>query len=190
MNRRQFIAGASGLAASVSAIVGSGAFSTVSGKRNVSVNVATDQQAYLTLNGISNNYSEDGDVIAFDFDGDIAPSAGGTFDETGEGVGANSVYEFTELLQVQNQGTDPIVVFGEYSGDDLVSLELIAEGRQTSLTKSDPSRVIDAPGDFIRVGFRMETGDISPQEIQTEISIVGISEDSELYPNVFPQDGK
>lgn len=188
MNRRQFIAGVGGLTAGGSAVVGSGAFSTVNADRNVSVNVATDQQAYLVLDGISNNFVEDDDLVGFDFDDEVAPSDGGTFDDTGNGVGANSVYEFTELLQIQNQGTDPVVVFGRYTGDELLSLELITGGRQSPLTRSNPSEVLDAPGDFINVGLRMEIGDISPQELETDLSIVGVSKNSELYPDAFPTD--
>lgn len=186
MNRRQFITGTVGLAAGGSAVMGSGAFSTVSADRNVSVNVETDQHAYLVLEGISNNYVEDGGLVGFDFDADVAPTGGGAFDETGDGVGMNSVYEFTELLEIQNRGSDPVVIFGEYNDDELVSLELISEDRQTPLSQSNPSRIIQAPGDFIRVGIRMNIGDISPQELQTQISIIGVSANSELYPDVFP----
>lgn len=186
MNRRKFIAGVGGLAATGAFTLGSGAFSSVSAERTVSINVANDQNAYLVLDGIDENFAEDDQLVNFDFDEEVTPSGGGTFDETGDGVGANSIYEFTELFQIQNQGTDDAVVFGIYEGDELESLELIEEGRKAPLTKLSPSSIILAPGDFIRAGLRIETGDIPPQEIQTELTIVGATKNSERFPNVFP----
>lgn len=188
MNRRQFIISVGGLATAGSGVIGSGAFSTVSAERNVSINVETDQEAYLIIKGISTNFVDGSDVKGFDFDNEVASNEGG-FEATGEGVSANSVYEFTDLLQIQNQGTDPVVVFGKYTGDELVSLELTTSGRQSPLKQSNPSEVISAPGEFIKVGLQMEIGDISVQKLETEISIVGVSKNSEVFPGVFPEDG-
>lgn len=188
MNRRQFVAGVGGLTVGGSAVMGSSAFSTVRAERNVSLNVESDQNAYLVFDGVSNNFARDDDLIGFVFDDEVTPSDGGTFDETGDGVSPNSVYEFTGLVQIQNQGTESVVVFGEYTGTELVSLELIANGRRSPLIQSNPSETIDAPGDFITAGLRMEIGDIPPQEIETDLTIIGVSEDSERYPDVFPTD--
>lgn len=192
MNRRQFIASVGGLATVGSGVISSGAFSTVSAERNVSINVETDNNAYLTLIGVSADFTGgngDAGVEGFKFNNDVSPADGGTFDETGEGVGANSIYEFTDLLEVQNRGTDPIVIFGRHTGDKLDSLELIGgeNDKQNPLTRSHPSDTIESPGGSIRVGLQMEIGDISPQEVETEISIVGVSENSEVYPDVFPE---
>lgn len=186
MNRRKFLLGTSGLVAGSSAILGSGAFGSVEANRNVAVTVANDQNAYLVLDAISENFAEDGQLLSFQFDNEVAPEDGGTFDETGDGVSPNSVYEFTNLFQAQNQGTKPMVLFGQYDDTELESVQLIEEGRQTPVTRQNPSSVVESPGDFIRVGLRLEIGDIPPQGINTEVSIVAATEDSERFPEVFP----
>ena len=95
------------MAAGGSATIGTGAFTSVSAQRRVEIAVADDDSAYLGLNGTTENdrASDIGNPDEVDF---AFPSA--QEDRIGDGVGQNSAYEFTDLLNVRNQGNDNVIV--------------------------------------------------------------------------------
>lgn len=188
MKRRELLVGIGGLTAASLSAVGAGAFSSIEAGRRISINVDTDQYAYLELNPNSANFSKlhDG-LLVFEFDEKVTPDDGGTYEDTGDGPGADSEYEFTDLFQIRNQGTNDIVVFGEYDDDDaLEDVELVEKGRIKPLTKANPSSVVPSPGGDISIGLRVTVGDILPQEINTTVKIIAVSQNSERYPSVFP----
>jgi hypothetical protein len=100
MNRRKFLAALGTAAAGTSAAVSTGAFTSVSADRSVSVEVADDADALLAMtpsNGPNGEYAAaDGGTIALDF---TDTDAGGT------GVGTDSTYHFDDVFRITNQGT-------------------------------------------------------------------------------------
>jgi hypothetical protein len=97
-------------------ILGTGAFTSVSAERTVSVAVAGDASAFLGLdatNAANGAYaSEQGDdgELVLDF-GDISEeSRDGTVESGGSGVNQNAVTDFKDVFRVRNQGTQPIEV--------------------------------------------------------------------------------
>jgi hypothetical protein len=110
MNRRTFIVGAGSTVLGGSALVGSGAFSSVESQRAVSIEVATDESAYLGLKPLdtpnSNNY------VALDDEGhltiDIAEhdDFDGPETQPGTGVNSDSRTYFDGMFELCNQGKE------------------------------------------------------------------------------------
>jgi len=102
MQRRKFIAGVGSLAAGAAAVTGTGAFTSVQAERSVSVNVASDPNAYLGLNPIGDRASTDADgELKLDF----STSSTGS-----QGLNQNARTAFTDLFQIRNQGDNPVYV--------------------------------------------------------------------------------
>ena len=105
-NRRKFLAGVGALASGSAAAVGTGAFTNVSAERSVSVNVASDSNAYVGVDtsvGENANFSElNGGQVEVSLDGDGV---------AGEGINRNSNNGFLELFEVQNQGSNTAFFF-------------------------------------------------------------------------------
>lgn len=122
MKRRSLL----GLAASAfgaSVVVGSGAFNTARADREVEVNVVNDVEAYLRINPLGTE-NEEGTVLGrssrpdeqtrFRFPGILEEMNDLT---QGDGLAPDSEYYFDSLVEVGNQGTNPVSVFTEFSGD-------------------------------------------------------------------------
>ncbi|QGX93653.1 DUF1102 domain-containing protein [Haloplanus rallus] len=112
MKRRQLLAGV-GMAAAGSTVFGTGAFTSTTAQRSVSVGVANEENAYLSLDdelpqgrtenaSISEDIQSQGNELVLDFNGN---NIGG-----GQGVGKDSIYEFDNIFVIENQGTQPIFV--------------------------------------------------------------------------------
>ncbi|MCY4732605.1 hypothetical protein KY092_18860 [Natronomonas gomsonensis] len=109
MQRRNFLIGVSSTAVAGSALLGTGAFSRVESQRNVAIQVATDDEAYLGMGVIddslnSTNFAElDGNGhLAIDI-GDFG--ADGSYDyDTGVGVNSDSFTYFDDLFRLCNNG--------------------------------------------------------------------------------------
>jgi hypothetical protein len=119
MKRRQLLAGLGATVAGGTAL-GTGAFTTAQADRSVSVSVANEDQAYLSLSPTQGENatfvtqdSSANNEIAIDIN-----DATGTQDD-GDGVGLDSTYEFDNVFQIENQGTQEITVsIGELSDSD------------------------------------------------------------------------
>lgn len=123
MNRRNFVIGLGAASASGSALIGSGAFTSVSAERDITVNVADDADALLGLDPDS----LDNSAYATESDGVIGiniSSSNGSFD--GEGISPFALTTLEEVIEVINQGTQEVAV---------------------SIASSDPS-LADLDGDF------------------------------------------
>ncbi|MFC4542688.1 hypothetical protein ACFO5R_12225 [Halosolutus amylolyticus] len=108
MKRRRFVIGTGVFAASTSIVLGSGAFTTTTADRSVSISVADeDPNAFLAITAESEiaEVGEDG-TIEITIDEQL-----GTND--GKGVGVDSSYTFWNVFSVQNYGTNPVNVYGE-----------------------------------------------------------------------------
>jgi len=102
MQRRKFIAGVGSLAAGAAAVTGTGAFTSVQAERSVSVNVASDPNAYLALKPIGDRASTDTDgELQLDFSSSNTGS---------QGLNQNARTAFTDLFQIRNQGDNPVYI--------------------------------------------------------------------------------
>jgi hypothetical protein len=109
MQRRKFIASVGSIAAAGAAAMGTGAFTSVSADRSVSVNVAGDDAALLALDassGANSAYATQtgsGEVtVEIDDTDDVYADA--------SGVNANATTKIFELFEIKNQGTQPVAV--------------------------------------------------------------------------------
>jgi len=156
MKRRRLLAGVGALAGAGSFTLGTGAFTSVSAERSVSVAVARDYRAFLRLepnvdDGINGDRtgrsSTDGYVVDFDI-----PGLDGGENQDAEGVAPDSIYEFHDLLKISNHGTQPVTVQSEYAGGDFHELALVTD---TGRLSGDPP-TLDV-GESIDVGLYIDT---------------------------------
>lgn len=171
MERRRFLAGLGGVASVVSLAFGTGAFTSVSAKRAVTVDIADDFRAFLRmepiadegLNGeLTGRSSVNGGKVVFEIPGD----------DDGEnpnalGVGLDSVYEFHDLLEIVNQGTQPVEVYSTYGGDALANLALV---RDSGILRDNPP-TLDV-GEHLDVGLYIDTHGSSVGEYDETLTIV------------------
>jgi len=114
MKRRKYLATLGWTAAGLAGLVGTGAFTSVSAERSVNVAVAGDKKAFLGLeptdgpNGVF--ASSQGGTLTLDFSK--------TTNADGSGLGTDSVYEFDDVFQITNQGSQPIYIWTTFSDQD------------------------------------------------------------------------
>ncbi|AKH96611.1 LamG domain-containing protein [Halanaeroarchaeum sulfurireducens] len=108
MNRRKYLATLGTLAGGSAGVMGTGAFTSVSAERAVTVNVAADANAFLGLrpcDGPNGNYvtgASDGAMAI-----DLSKSNGNL---TGEGVNPEALSVFDNVFQIANQGTQDVCI--------------------------------------------------------------------------------
>ena len=128
MQRRKFVVGLGALASGSAAAVGTGAFTSVEADRQVDVQVASDANAYLSLDnsGASNDayFDASGDEYAVDF----ADSGNG-----GTGVNPNADTVAESVFTIENQGTQEVTV--SLSGSSDISVQ--GQGTEVSAPSSD-----------------------------------------------------
>jgi len=97
-------------------VTATGAFTTVQADRTAQVNVAGDSAALLAIqpnesnggNGVDgSNYVQTGDTITIDFDGTDDSDLG---NEGANGLNGNAKTVFGSLLNITNQGTQPVEI--------------------------------------------------------------------------------
>jgi len=103
MQRRKFVIGLGALAAGGTAAVGSGAFSSVSAERSVSVKTTEDTNANLAF--FANDEFEGNE------DTYVMESENGTIELTFDNVNRDAVTTYDDLFVVQNNGTQSIRLF-------------------------------------------------------------------------------
>lgn len=117
MERRKFIAGVGSLAAGSAAAMGTGAFTSVSANRDITVDVAGDASAFLQFtkaeedDGVTPNaeeYVTNVESGAVGIDLTNTNESAGEGKTGGSGVNKDAVTIFDNLLDVTNQGTQEI----------------------------------------------------------------------------------
>ena len=102
MERRKFVIGAGALATGSAAAMGTGAYSSVSAERTVSVQTTDDSDAQLAFFA---NEEYDGDAGEY-----VEQSDNGTIELTFEDINRDAVTEFDDLFVVQNNGPESVQV--------------------------------------------------------------------------------
>lgn len=178
--RRKFLVGLCGGSIATALTVGSGAFSTVNADRAVSIEVASDANAYLRLTqrgaGRRSYIDGNGDTLGFDIPGPDEDEYGGT---NPQGVGTDSVYRFGEdaasdekgLFGVENQGTQPVEIYStqsDTSGVPSVTIFDVETGeRLTENSRSDPLSV----GDKLLCGLEIDTHGVDVRDEEYEVTL-------------------
>ena len=111
MERRKFLIGTGALAAGGAAALGSGAFSRVQSQREVSIQVARDDRAYLGLKPLdtpnSNNfvdYDNEGHLVIDVGEHNDAANAERDVNQSALGVNSDSFTWFDGMFEICNQG--------------------------------------------------------------------------------------
>ena len=116
MNRRKFVIGLGAASASGSALIGSGAFTSVSAERDIAVSTAGDDDAFLRLGACTNDAGEampNGGYVDQGSDGLFSISLSGNNGNdppAGSGVNQNAVSRFDNVFEFCNQGTQEVCV--------------------------------------------------------------------------------
>lgn len=184
MNRRKFLVGLGAVSVATTGVVGSGALSSTESRRDLTVTVRNDTEAYLGFIPYDKNfaYGMGRDHIEFKFDDEFRDELDD--DDQGDGVGTDSVYEFTNLFGVENQGTKPIRIFGNYDDDvldDVQLLEFAPNPSDDPLTTDSRSTEIE-PGNRLKLSMLLDTADVPTGTHTTTMSIVAAAEDSHVFP--------
>ncbi len=187
-------------------MMGTGAFSAVSASRATDVNVSTDENAYLQINGDPDYTSQTDGTLQIDLQGN----------GQGSGLNGNAGTEFTDLLLVRNQGTDNALVWinlnalnNQLSSGQVtsyLSMDSVGNGMDGGDgtdgsgqgTSGDPGDwgVFLAPGKRAEIALRFQN---VPEEgigsiYEADIGINAAAVDSELYKTTvsnytFPSEG-
>lgn len=185
------------LASGTAAVVGSGAFSAVSAERSVTAQVRSDTYAYLGISGDPDYTQETNGTLEINFDGN----------GEGTGLNGNATTEFTDLLEVSNQGTEDVLVWVNLNDlnsqlssgyvTSYLSMDNYGTGMDggggtsaTQGTSGAPGQwgVFVAPGEVaeIALGFyNIPEGDIGTV-YDTTLGVNAAGQDSEYFKNVVP----
>jgi hypothetical protein len=125
------------VAVSGATAVSTGAFTSVSASRDVSIAVAGDADAFLALtpsNGPNGAYAslDDGELVVRLDGSDDTP--------TGAGVNNDAVTRLTDVFRIENRGTQEVFVHIEPFGGDTVRFL-----GGTTTAKNGAGRIFDAP---------------------------------------------
>ncbi|WP_353634758.1 hypothetical protein ABSL23_03745 [Halobacterium sp. NMX12-1] len=194
MKRRTLIAGLGSLTASGVFAVGSGAFTSVSAARTVTVDVADDDRALLALDqrGTGERSDTDGLTDSLEFqipgsDGDEYPAA----EETDPaGVGTDSVYRFADdaasdqrgLFAVTNRGTQPVEVYStQETTEGVPSVVMYDVETGDRLTETSPSTPLSVGGEPLLCGLEVDTHDVpaQPEAYDVTLTITAVATDSD-----------
>ena len=175
MQRRNFLIGAAGTAIGGSALVGSGAFTSVTAERDVEVAVAEDANAFLRLEAAGSSNSE---AFVEEEDGTIAIDITETEDDggetLGEGLNPNAETVIDDLFVIQNQGTQEIEVEIDEEFDPIEANVLEVDGDEDAESGdllSDPQTL--GVGDVATIGLVLDTSDYEDgDELDAEFTIV------------------
>lgn len=191
MDRRSFVIGLGALSAGSAAAVGTGAFSSVFAVRDISVEVADDSEAYLTLQSESEYAEESAEgVLELDFSEEVS---GG-----GEHMGKRQLMEFgpgnayenpdDAVFSIKNRGSQDVQITRPRFADkyfdkngNLVAEDVfpdapddwelfIALVGKSSNFGDDPDVI--APGGRSGVGVQITVGSNPPENLEVDFEIV------------------
>ncbi len=186
MQRRKFIASIGSVAAGAAAVTGTGAFTSTSANRAVNVETAGDVDAYLGLDAsVSPHAEQTGGTAEFQFDGSSEEASG-------QGLNQNADTTFTDVLRIENQGTEPFRLkifsgtgsgaFGSFAEGPLVvsySDEELAPNGKSQISSTAFANSPDAPSYWS--GPNGANGSVGQQDL-------GVGDDLYLHFSFFLSD--
>lgn len=194
MNRRKFLAGVGVTTVGGAVATGTSAFTSVEADRTVSVAVADEQtSSYLVLESLAPADSENGDFsstagssgteLQLDFNDNIANNTGG------DGPGKNSVYEFDEVFEVKNQGTQTVNVgietltksdFDAGGSSPGNTLKMSFYPNSNAGTPLQGNLVSIDPGNAQKVGVKIDIGDVNFSDYSAEATVIADADSGEI----------
>lgn len=183
MQRRKLLIG---LGSAVGAgAVGTGAFTSVSAERDVTVQVADDANALL---GIETGNGPNAEAFAETTDDEtVALNLSGT-DTSGSGLGTDSTYQFDDILRLTNQGTQTVyawVTFDFSEADDDLTREDVyfypQSNPERALNNGENSVVTLPVGESVSLGLLVDTEAVNGEQslsvtINADVSVPGGSQ--------------
>jgi len=178
-NRRKFIAGLGALATGSAAAVGTGAFTSVSADRTLSIDTAGDADAFLSITKAEDDnddvYANAAEYVEIN-NGQVSLDFTQADDTTGSsasGINENAKTIFDRLLDVTNNGTQDVEFWiesdlvasnggylGIYSEDDDKGIGFYVDGN------GDWGKVTLSPGETLEdIGVYIPAG-VSPSDVQ------------------------
>ncbi|MFB6179014.1 MAG: hypothetical protein ABEI77_04740 [Halorientalis sp.] len=182
MKRRGYIAGFGTVVASGGFVLSSGAFTSVSADRTITVNVADDTDALLKIDSVGDggrSTTKNGQ-LKLNIPGTDEDKYGGT---DPDGIGTDSVYWFGAdaggslgdgLFKITNQGTQDVNVYGtDGSEDDEPSVAMFDADSETVFTESNPYESLGI-GKTLYCGIRLDThgADVAHYDVPMMINAV------------------
>lgn len=174
MKRRRLLVGFSAAVASSASVVGSGAFTSVSAKRDAEVDLENDTDAYLGLFelGAGGRSEKESGLLTFSFPSDSEPNH--------LGLGTDSVYIFEEdadttdsgLFEVVNQGANAVKVYATQTNTSGVpSVGIFDINDPTTILDGNPNSITLSPGQRFGGGFQIDTHGVPLQENPYEVTL-------------------
>jgi len=182
MKKRRLLTILGTLAGGGSLALGTGAFTTVSADRTVSIAVADDAYAFLRLNerGSGERSEIDGGTLKFNIPGDDEDQYPSGNPTDPDGLGTDSVYRFGEdaahdqsgLFAVRNQGTQPVEVYSTQdstAGVPTVTMFDVDSG--DLLTENSPSAPLGVGAGPLVCGLEIDTHGVPIQDEAYDIEL-------------------
>lgn len=165
MKRRQLVTGLGALIGGSSILMGSGAFTSVEGDRDVSVQVANeDAGAYLKIARspdspfVNPTSPNSGKRLQLDFNNEIR-------DRDSKGPGQSSEYEFDDVFRITNQGTQTVYVnisnVTTHNGATTVRFYVRDESNNRVFITPGSNDLESSTGTENNIGVYIDTGDES-----------------------------
>ena len=183
MNRRNILATIGTIVGTGGFAVGSGAFTTVSAKRAVSVSVADDDSAFLALTQRASGERSKTDGVPETIELSIPGDDEGDYPKGNptnpKGLGTDSVYQFggdaagdePGLFAVENRGTQPVELYSTQPttvGLPEVTMYNIKTGNL--LTEKSPSSPITV-GEKVLCGLSIDTHNVDARQEEYDLSL-------------------
>ena len=161
MQRRKFILAAGSTAIGASAVIGSGAFTSVEADRDINVDVVGDDSAFLQIEPANTSngdaYAEQtGDTVELNFDG-----AANTPQGNATGINERAFTRFEDVITVSNQGTQDVAIGVDFldsdgspageGGSQQSQAAVGVGGPVLRLNEGGPNHVL-SPGDSVNIG--------------------------------------
>lgn len=163
MDRRKLLM-TLGVAGGTTAALGTGAFSTATAERDMTVTVTDDASSFLALRS-----GEEHGQFA-DTSGDQAEL---DFSDGEQGLGTGTIYTFDDTLNVQNQGSQPVYVWTSVESDTFadgdVYLYRAADGSNNAFTPARAAQI--STGSGLSLGVYIDTTGINTGTYNIDVTI-------------------
>jgi hypothetical protein len=182
MRRRRLLTGLGTLVSGMSLALGTGAFTSVSAERSVTIDTADDAYAFLRLNerGGGERSEIDGGTLVFNIPGDDESGYPSENPTDPEGLGTDSVYRFGEdaahdeagLFAIRNQGTQPVNVYStQETTEGVPSVTMYNVDTGNLLTESSPSSQLGVGSAPLVCGLEIDTHGVPIRDEEYDVDL-------------------
>lgn len=131
--------GLGGMATLAGGAMGTGAFSEVSAARDAQISVASDSEAYLSIDATNSSSDfvgqrEQNGTVAFDFSGGTVNASASA--PTGSGLNPESVTTVPDAFEVYNHGTETIYVKADIDAESGFGGDVTTDSQRTAVKEA------------------------------------------------------